>query len=112
MRLRDRGVKILGRRRRSIGQKRASACPTGGLDMDESLRLATEVAYRILKSRERDISESSQLFTDLVEMVRGRIRGESLFSEVEIRHSYPRINNASAPLGGVVEMGSLAFHGC
>jgi hypothetical protein len=49
--------------------------------MDESVRLATEVAYRILKSRERNISQSSQLFTDLVEMVRGRIRGESLFLE-------------------------------
>ena len=80
--------------------------------MDESLRVATEVAYRILKSRERDISESSQLFTDLVEMVRGRIRGESLFPEAEIRHSYPHINNASSSFDGVVEMLSLAFHGC
>jgi hypothetical protein len=80
--------------------------------MDESLRLATEVAYRILTSRERNISQSSQLFTDLVEMVRGRIREESLFPELGIRHSHLRLNGTSVPLGGVVDTGSLAFQRC
>ncbi len=57
--------------------------------MDESLQLAAEVAHRILDSQDSRISENSQLFTDLVEMVRGNIRGEPMFPDLEMRRSYP-----------------------
>ena len=61
----------------------------GKVTVDESLQLAVEVAHRILDSQDSRISENSQLFTDLVEMVRGHIRGEPMFPDLEMRGSFP-----------------------
>ena len=79
--------------------------------MDESLQLAAEVAHRILDSQDSSISENSQLFTDLVEMVRGHIRGEPMFPDLEMRRSYPRLDSTST-LSLAAARRQRAFHSC
>ena len=81
--------------------------------MFESLEVAAEVARRIFKSSSMDVSETSPLFADLVEMSRVSIEREALIAERQpdshVRYSSAPFSTRLNPPPRSSELGASTF---